>query len=120
MKSKEKAPEGVTNNTSDYTPYSLECQIQGLIMNATSDKPIRRKDLVRATQTDDRTVRLAIEILRHNGERIIAHEKGGYYYAETEAQYRAWRSSITTRIVNMSSMLKAMDKATKGQVKMDV
>jgi len=118
-KGKEKAPEGAPN-TNDYTPYSLECQIQSLIMNATSDKPIRRKDLIRTTQTDDRTVRLAIEVLRHNGERIIAHEKGGYYYAETEAQYRKWRSRITARIENMSNMLKAMDKTTKGQVKMDV
>lgn len=82
-------------------------------MRAKSDNPVRRKELTRLTQADDRTVRLALETLRHNGEVIIAAEKGGYYYAETEAQYRKFRQSINARIRSQSEMLRAMEEGWK-------
>lgn len=81
-----------------------------LIGPASEKSPISRKTLARRIGTDDRTARLVIEVLRHNGECIVAHEKGGYYYAESEKQYRQWRNSIESRIKRMNDMLKEMDK----------
>ena len=81
-----------------------------LIGAASEKSPISRKTLARRIGTDDRTARLVIEVLRHNGECIVAHEKGGYYYAESEKQYRQWRNSIESRIKRMNDMLKEMDK----------
>lgn len=117
--STKKAPEGAQVQE-EYTSYRLESQIKERIKSATSVRPVRRKELVRLTKTDDRTVRLAIAVLRNNGERIVAAEKGGYYYAETEGQYRQWRKSIEARIINLNKMLKAMDRTTEGQVEFDV
>lgn len=80
-----------------------------LIKAASEKNPVRRSTLARHLGVDDRTARLVVEVLRHNGERIVAHKKGGYYYAENEKQYREWRESITARIRNMSRMLRKMD-----------
>lgn len=109
----------VTKNTGvhssqDYNKESLESQAITLIKSASEGNPIRRKTLAKRLGVDDRTARLVVEVLRHNGERIVAHEKGGYFYAENEKQYRKWRSGITARIQNMSRMLKSMDERTGG------
>lgn len=118
------APEGArgmlqphldTNNFS-----TLEVQVQELIKAANSERPIRRKELARKLNIEDRTVRRTIEQLRCKGERILSGEKGGYFYAENEGQYRGWRTSITSRIVSMNKMVRAMDGRTEGQIYMEV
>lgn len=110
--STKKAPEGAQVQE-EYTPYSLESQIKERIMRASPDNPVRRKELAELTQADDRTMRFALATLRNNGEVIIAAEKGGYYYAETEAQYHKFRQSITARIRSESEMLRAMEEGWK-------
>lgn len=119
MSGTKKAPAGANISNKDYTPESLDCQIETLIRNANADKPIRRRELARRVQEDDRTVRQAIERLRHSGHRIVASGKGGYYYAETADQYKAFRASIISRIVKESAMLKAMDSVADGQLRME-
>lgn len=113
-----KAPVGANISNKDYTPESLDCQIETIIRKATSNRPITRRELARRVQAEDRAVRQAIERLRHSGHRIVASSKGGYYYAENEAQYKAFRASIISRIVKESAMLKAMDSIAEGQVSM--
>ena len=110
MNKKRNAHEGqFQNNQENYNRQSLESQAITLIKSANEQNPVTRKKLARHLDVDDRTARLVIEVLRHNGERIIAHEKGGYFYAENEKQYRRWRDSITARIRNMNHMLQKMD-----------
>lgn len=109
---------GAQISNKDYAPESLDCQIETLIRNATPNRPITRRELARRAQVYDRTVRQAIERLRHSGHRIVASNEGGYYYAENEAQYKAFRASIISRIVKESAMLKAMDGVAEGQVDM--
>lgn len=116
------APEGAAENNSAYSLpnfSTIECRVQELIKKASSKRPIRRAELARIIGTDDRNVRKAIEELRHSGERILSGEKGGYYYAENEMQYRSWRGSITSRLASMSEMIKAMDARTEGQTEME-
>ena len=111
-------PEGANLDNKDFT--ILELQVQELIKTANSTRPIRRKELSRALDVDDRTIRKVIERLRCKGERILSGEKGGYYYAENEGQYIGWRTSITSRIVSMNKMVRAMDGRTEGQIYMEV
>lgn len=119
-----KAPEGAKansvapNNNTNYNANALDCQVETLIRNATPNRPITRRELARRVQVDDRTVRQAIERLRHSGHRIVASNEGGYYYAENAEQYKAFRASIISRIVKESAMLKAMDGVAEGQVDM--
>ena len=101
------------NNQEKYNRHALESQAMTLIKSASEKNPVTRKTLAIHLGVDDRTARLVIEVLRHNGERIIAHEKGGYFYAENEKQYRRWRNSITARIQNMNHMLRKMDGGRK-------
>lgn len=108
------------HSSHNYKRESLESQAITLIKAASEGNPIRRKTLAKRLGVDDRTARLVVEVLRHNGERIVAHEKGGYFYAENEKQYRKWRNSITARIQNMSRMLKSMDERTEGQEEINV
>lgn len=92
---------------------SLESKAMEIIKAGSEKRPVRRKYLSMKLGVSDRTARIVVEVLRHNGERIVAHEKGGYYYAETESQYRQWRQGITARIKSMSAMLKSMDRKEK-------
>lgn len=119
MKGIKKAPSqndiGAENQT-NYTP--IISQVQELIQKAGSQNPATRSELARLTGVPDRQVRFAIEDLRNSGERIITSEKGGYYYAENEMQYRRWRVSISSRISKLSKMLKAMDERTEGQIEL--
>lgn len=110
MNKKRNAHEGQFQVQNNFTMKTLESQAMTLIGTASEKSPISRKTLARRIGTDDRTVRLVIEVLRHNGECIVAHERGGYYYAESEKQYRQWRNSIESRIKRMNDMLKEMDK----------
>ena len=117
------APEGAAQDCAvkNLPNFSTtELKVQELIKQASSERPIRRAELARKVGVQDRIVRLAIEKLRHEGERILSGEKGGYYYAENEHQYRMWRSSITSRLLSMSSMIWAMDAHTEGQTEMEV
>lgn len=110
MNKKRNAHDGqFQNNQENYNRQSLESQAMTLIKSANEQNPVTRKKLARHLDVDDRTARLVVEVLRHNGERIIAHENGGYFYAENEKQYRRWRDSITARIRNMNHMLQKMD-----------
>lgn len=117
------APEGANANSSsanNSTNLSTEeLLIQELIKKANSQRPVRRAELHRATGIDDRTVRYLIRKLRQRGERIISSAKGGYYYAENEQQYKGWRNSILSRIIDMNIMVRAMDGATEGQIDME-
>lgn len=110
MNKKRNAREGQFQVQNNFTMKTIESQAMTLIGAASEKSPISRKTLARRIGTDDRTARLVIEVLRHNGECIVAHEKGGYYYAESEKQYRQWRNSIESRIKRMNDMLKEMDK----------
>lgn len=98
---------------------TTELKVQELIKQASSERPIRRAELARKVGVQDRIIRLAIEKLRHEGERILSGEKGGYYYAENEGQYRGWRNSILSRLTSMNKMIKAMDARTEGQTEME-
>ena len=111
------AQESAVKNLPNFS--TIEYRVQELIKKASSKRPIRRAELARIIGTDDRNVRKAIEELRHSGERILSGEKGGYYYAENEMQYRSWRGSITSRLASMSEMIKAMDARTEGQTEME-
>lgn len=110
MNKKRNAHEGQFQVQNNFTMKTLESQAMTLIGTASEKSPISRKTLARRIGTDDRTVRLVIEVLRHNGEFIVAHEKGGYYYAESEKKYRQWRDSIESRIKIMNDMLNDMLK----------
>lgn len=92
--STKKAPEGAQVQE-EYTPYSLESQIKELIK---ANKPTGLMELAQLTNTDYRTVKLAIAVLRGNGELIMTSDKGGYCYADTEEQYRQWQSGIGAKL----------------------
>jgi hypothetical protein len=109
MNKKRNAHEGQFQVQNNFTMKTLESQAMTLIKSASEQNPVTRKKLARHLDVDDRTARLVVEVLRHNGERIIAHEKGGYFYAENEKQYCRWWDSIIFRICNMNYMLQKMD-----------
>ena len=75
MNKKRNAHEGQFQVQNNFTMKTLESQAMTLIGAASEKSPISRKTLARRIGTDDRTARLVIEVLRHNGECIVAHEK---------------------------------------------
>lgn len=74
---------------------------------------ITRKDLAAATGLDDRSMREAIEQLRHNGHLICSKATGGYYQPDNiediEEQYRREMKrakAILHRLTPMRHVLK--------------
>jgi biotin operon repressor len=93
-------------------------QVEEMIRNASSEKPVTEREMTLRLGYPNRTIRRAIERIRHNGVRVITVTKG-YFIAENENQYRAWRASYIHRAVNILGAVRAMDGVAEGQVALD-
>ena len=90
-----------------------------LISEATKQNPITRRELVNLTHIKDRQVRDLIGELRGEGNRIVSTSKG-YYIAENEDDYKAFRAVYIAKARCIFDRVSAMDAYTGGQESMRV
>lgn len=60
----------------------------------------------------DRTARKLIEMAQYNGARIISGYGSGYWLAEDDGQYMAWRRRELARAYSILRKIRAMDNMT--------
>lgn len=82
-----------------------------------STKPITRKEIRLRTGYNDRDIRQAVRDLRLKGMRIVTADNGGYYLAESEAEYLPFRNAMMSRVVKILEVVGAMDRNLNGQVR---
>lgn len=88
--------------------------IYDLIKDRTSDNPITRRELHDLSHIADRQIRNIIGDLRAQGFRIVSTSKG-YYMAQTEDEYKAFRNVYLAKARSIHERVRAMDAYTKGQ-----
>lgn len=87
------------------------------ILSLLSDKPITRQDIRLATGYHDRDIRQAIRELRLDGIRIVTSDSGGYYIANSDADYMHFRKAMVSRVIRIMEVVNAMDGNLNGQVR---
>lgn len=87
---------------------------------ASPEEPITRQQLCRLTKKPDREVRDVITQLRRKGARIASSSgKAGYWFCQSESEYKAVRAEIIARALSCFEVVRAMDAATEGQMEME-
>ena len=79
--------------------------------------PMNRHMCAFIVGASERTVRNAISILRNEGVRVCSDSHGrGYWLAEDEDDYLAFRSEYISRATEITKTVKAMDEAGEQQI----
>lgn len=87
------------------------------LLQCTKEQPMDRFKEARRHGINERMIRQIVEDLRREGWRICSDSRGkGYWIAECEKDYLQFRSEYTSRAIRILETVKAMDKATEGQL----
>ena len=92
--------------------------ILALLIYASKENPMDRKHIAEISQVPERKIRLIIKGLRKKGVRVVSYSenRGGYWIAKTEEEYKRFRAEYMSRINDMLETVKAMDEAVEGQI----
>ena len=114
-----RVPEDAPRTTDNFT--RVTSKNQALVLLALQDGRKLRKELVQRTGLDDRMVREAVSELRANGVRVISSSSvGGYWIAETEDEYRAFRSELISGLTKIRTTICAMDRVDPDQITIEI
>lgn len=87
------------------------------LMTASRENPVGRPELCLLTGMSDRMMRKAIEDMRKQGIRVCADSgKYGYWLAQSEEDYKAFRGELLSRAYSQLKTVSAMDKFVEGQI----
>ena len=101
----------------DFSP--VEKIVLGALKESSKDHPLTRARLKELTNMKDRHARDVIGKLRDKGYRIVGSSGSkGYWIAETESEYTAFRREYQTKAMTYLERIKAMDAWTEGQMSM--
>ena len=101
----------------DFDP--IEEIVLGALKVSSKDRPLTRSSLKDLTGLKDSRARDVIGRLRDRGVRVVGSAgTKGYWIAENENEYLAFRREYEKKAMTYLSRLKAMDNYTEGQTSM--
>ena len=93
----------------------LSTKVLEILQNG-KDNSIFRKDLCSMLNENERTIRLAIEVLRREGYAILISGKGGYFLAENKNELDEYTHYMRSRLINEYKTFKIVSRATKNKL----
>ncbi len=94
----------------------IEKAVLETLQERSKENPLTRTELRQITKTKDRTSRTLIENLRSQGFRVCSSANAkGYWMAESEEDYKAFRREYGSKSSTIQKNIKAMDAYTEGQ-----
>lgn len=100
--------------------FSTEEQtVLDALKECSKENPLTRSALREILHYKDRAARRVIGDLRDKGVRVVGSgSTKGYYIAESESEYRAFRNEYHKKAMTYLNRISAMDRYTEGQVSM--
>lgn len=96
------------------------CEIEETVLEAIRERskedPLTRSELKSIVQKRDSNARGVIQSLREQGYRIASSAGSkGYWIAEDEADYKAFRAEYISKALTILRIIVAMDNYIEGQ-----
>ncbi len=94
----------------------IEKAVLETLQDKSKENPLTRTELRQIVGAKDRTARMLIESLRSQGFRVCSSaNRKGYWMAEDEEDYKAFRREYGSKSNTIQKNIKAMDAYTEGQ-----